>query len=87
MQTVQQIRPRFVNFVAAFKGLIDAGWWPGIPDAITPETRAVDEATCKRMQCPRCKRRGLAYRPFVRDGRYKVLAVCQREGCGAVEEV
>ena len=62
-----------------------AAWQPGAPPHITAETQAIDRQLCKRMKCPRCKRRGLEYNPLHLGASYRVQAVCA--SCGHPEEV
>jgi hypothetical protein len=62
------------------------GWRRGSPAHITLASRRIDAAACRRLPCPGCGRRGLAYRPFHKGGRYRVVAgPCP--GCGSEAEL
>jgi hypothetical protein len=62
------------------------GWKPGCPARVTPASRRIDAAACRRLPCPHCGCRGLAYRPFYKGGRYRVVAgPCP--GCGSEVEL
>ena len=65
--------------------LASAGFTPGIPANLTLESRATDQELCRRMRCPSCRRRGLAYRPYSNGKKYRVIAGCPT--CNAAEEV
>ncbi len=74
------------TFAALARDLAAAGFAPGAPEHIRPETRDADRAACRGLRCPLCNRRGLAYRPYhTTDGRYAVLAQCAR--CPGAEVV
>jgi hypothetical protein len=73
------------TFAALTAHLAAAGFTPGAPPQVTPETRAIDRALCRRARCPSCRTRGLRYRPFARGPRYRVLAECAR--CGGAAEL
>lgn len=61
------------------------GYGPGAPSAVVA---AEDEGVLARVVCRECKRRGLAYRPYVKPqsglNGYRALAVCR--SCGHAEE-
>ncbi|HEX5270543.1 MAG TPA: hypothetical protein VFW33_08665 [Gemmataceae bacterium] len=62
------------------------GYRPGIPAGLPLLARAADQELCRRMRCPACRHRGMAYRPFVSaGGRYRVVAGCP--ACQCAEEV
>ena len=65
--------------------LTAAGFVLGFPAALTLASRAADQRTCAHMKCPSCRRRGLAYRPYCRGNRYRVIASCP--ACFAAEEL
>jgi hypothetical protein len=58
------------------------GWSPGAPGHITAETQPIDAATCRRMKCGKCRRRGLDYVPMHYGPRYRVQALCPDCGHG-----
>ena len=60
--------------------LIAAGWEQRAPDPLTAE---IDARHAAGAFCPRCRRRGLVYMPFVKGDRYRIALVCR---CGAAEE-
>jgi len=45
----------------------------------------VDRGACRRMRCPYCRRRGLAYHPFHQGARYRVVGLCH--DCGTETEL
>jgi hypothetical protein len=62
------------------------GFAPGFPGKLSLTSRAADKYVCRRLRCPSCRKRGLAYRPFVNaSGQYRVVASCPE--CHAAEEV
>jgi hypothetical protein len=73
------------TFAALAARLAAAGFTPGAPHQVTPETRAIDRALCRRSRCPSCRTGGLRYHPFARGPHYRVLAECAR--CGGVAEL
>ncbi len=81
-------RQATVKTFAALAGqLAEAGFSPGAAPHITPESRRIDAAVCRNSQCPGCRRRGRKYRPYHLGTRYRVLAHCLHDGCGAGSEV
>ena len=66
--------------------LLAEGYFPGTPTNLRLDTRSTDQELCRRMRCPCCRQRGLAYRPYT-DGKksYRVVASCPT--CNAAEEV
>ncbi len=64
--------------------LLQAGYQPGVPAGLTPESQAVDRGCCRRLRCAACGRRGMDYRPHYKGSRCRVLAVCS--ACGNQEE-
>lgn len=67
--------------------LARAGYVPGLPPHVSPETQREDLQACRRMRCHGCRARGLAYIPYRNQhGRgYRVLARCP--ACGGAAEV
>lgn len=77
--------------------LLAQGYAYGPPPALTQQAIIIDQATCRRLRCPGCNRRGLSFVPFhrpakfvepgimTRSASYRVLAACQ--ACGGWEEV
>jgi hypothetical protein len=65
--------------------LFAEGLHEGTPPGLSARAEAIDRQVCRRLRCPACKRRGMAYKPFHGAGRYTVLATCRR--CGAGEQV
>ncbi len=65
-----------------------AGFTPGPPPGLSDACRAIDARIARGMKCPRCRRRGCAYRPFYTPaGRYRILAACRSAACGGAEEL
>jgi hypothetical protein len=60
------------------------GWAPGAPPQIAEPTARIDAATCKRLRCPDCGRRGLEYLPYHNGARYRVVVGCP---CGGAVEL
>lgn len=63
-----------------------AGFAPGVPPHITPETAAIDAQCVRSMRCPHCRKR-LKFAPFgrVQPPAYVALAFCATQGCGYAE--
>lgn len=73
------------TFPAAAEAQLRAdGFRPGAPVQLSPGCYAIDLATCRDSVCGNCHHRGLAFRPFHRDERYRALAVCPE--CNFAEE-
>lgn len=60
------------------------GYTPGVPVNLDERDQSIDALVCRRLKCPRCRRRGMAYKPYRNGGAYRVLAACS---CGAAEEM
>lgn len=58
------------------------GWQVGVPIHLQKWAELVDANFCKRLICPGCKGHGMNYRPFFKGRGYRVLATCDRCGCG-----
>ncbi len=66
--------------------LLLAGWKPGVPAHIKPETVQTDQRVCRSLRCPKCGHRGgMTYRAFGKGNRYACVADCP--SCGHEEEV
>jgi hypothetical protein len=77
--------PALSSFLELDAQLQAEGFRPGLPDALTPESVAIDRQMCARARCGRCHARGLQYRPYTNeDGLYRVLASCPT--CHSAEE-
>jgi hypothetical protein len=85
MQTIPTAPALDQTFVALAARLAAAGFTPGAPAQVTPQTRALDRALCRRLRCPSCRKCGLRYRPFARGPNYWVLGECGQ--CGAAAEL
>jgi hypothetical protein len=66
------------TFAALAGKLAERGFVPGKPPGLSPHAEGTDRLCLKRMKCPnpRCRHKGLDYRPYHAPGRYAVLAVC-----------
>ncbi len=78
-------RPQHTLFIELARQLAREGWAPGAPLRIRSATRAIDRFLCRQLVCGHCRRKGLEYYPYHRDGEYKVLAVCHV--CQGAEEM
>jgi hypothetical protein len=80
-------QPRLIGVCCAL-GLAallqEDGLRPGTPLHLTARAESIDRQLCRRLRCPACRKRGMAYRPLTDGRRYVVLAVFR---CGAAEEV
>jgi hypothetical protein len=70
---------------ALTRALRAEGFAPRLPGHVTEATVRTDKATCRRMRCPGCQRRGLEYRPWQQGRCYRVLANCTN--CECAEEL
>jgi hypothetical protein len=70
---------------ALARALRAAGFAPGRPARVGEAGARIGRGLCRRLTCPGCGRRGLAYRPWQQGRRYRILATCA--GCGGAEEV
>jgi hypothetical protein len=61
-----------------------AAWFPGAPPHVTKESQEIDRRCAAEAVCPRCRRRGMAYRPMHCGRDYRALAECTC--CGEVME-
>jgi hypothetical protein len=67
------------------KALALLGYREGPPAHLDPATLAIDRRVYSAMNCGRCRKRGMAFRPMHRGREYRAVAVCRH--CGHGEEV